>query len=157
MFAESWRYSRGTSTLALLLALVASQSALAQSADPAGQAVVAKAKAAQLDEKRAKKAKIGGRKFDLTPADFSGIKSLDQLKAGVFLGVLETDASAAEDVSLPPGKHELYAAQVNGEWKAYAAKNGKVVKVAKRVTERPTRPRTWTRRSAAGVAAGGCG
>jgi hypothetical protein len=100
-----------------------------------------KAKGVKLKEKEAKTATIKGKKFTLIPADLSGVKTREDLKSGVFLGELDTEASTAEGVSLPPGKYELYAVLVQDKWEAYAiVKGGKAVKPAKSVEERPTPP-----------------
>ena len=116
-----------------------------------------KAKAVKLDTKHAKSAQINGKKFNLIPADFSSIKSLDDIKAGVVLGQLDTEASTAEDVSLPPGKYDLYLAREGGVWKAWATKNGKIVELPSRWKSVPIRRPTWSRSSAMAVVAGGCG
>ena len=41
----------------------------------------------------------------------------------------------AEDVSLPPGKFNIYLQQTGGQWQTYAEQNGKIYK-AKRIYER---------------------
>src|SRR5262245_66016630 len=71
---------------------------------PNAATIAAKAKTAKLDQKHAKNASINGKKFNLIPADLSGITSRDQLAAGALIGVLDNEAGAAEDVSLPPGR-----------------------------------------------------
>jgi hypothetical protein len=141
MLAESWRHHHGASAVALLITLFAAAPVAAQSAEAClSQELAKKSKVAKLNEKHAKHAEIKGKKFDLVPADFSGLKSIDEVKAGVYLGVLDTDASLDEGVSLPPGKYDLYVAQVGGQWQAYAMKGDKIVKAAKTVAERPTAP-----------------
>lgn len=109
------------------------------SAPPSAATIVAKAKAAKLDQSHAKSAAINGKKFNIVPADFSGISSRDQLAAGTFLGVLDNEAGATEDVSLPPGKFNLYLSQSSAGWEAYAEQNGRLYK-AKRAIERPDTP-----------------
>jgi hypothetical protein len=47
--------------------------------------------------------------------------------------------SAAEDVSLPPGRFNLYLTQVGGAWTAYAESGGRVYP-AKRSIETPDGP-----------------
>jgi len=108
-------------------------------ASPSASTIAAKAKSAKLDQKHAKSAAINGKKFNIVPADFGTIASRDQLNAGVFLGVLDNEAGASEDVSLPPGRFNLYLNQSGGEWQAYAEQNGKTYK-AKRAVERPDTP-----------------
>jgi hypothetical protein len=109
------------------------------SSPPAAATIAAKAKAAKLNQAHAKAAAINGKKFNITPADFSGIKKRDDLRGGVFLGVLDNEAGATEDVSLPPGRYNLYLTESAGGWEAYAEQNGKVIK-AKRTVERPDTP-----------------
>jgi len=92
-----------------------------------------------LDSKHAKSAAINGKKFNIVPADFSSIASREQLSAGVFLGVLDNEAGTSEDVSLPPGRFNLYLNQAGGQWQAYAEQGGKIYK-AKRAIERPDTP-----------------
>jgi hypothetical protein len=108
-------------------------------AQPSASAIAAKAKSAKLDQKHAKSASINGKKFNIVPADFSTISSRDQLGAGVFLGVLDNEAGATEDVSLPPGRFNLYLSQSDGQWQAHAEQNGKIYK-AKRAIEKPDTP-----------------
>jgi hypothetical protein len=88
---------------------------------------------------RARSASIDGKRFDITPADLSGVTSLERLRSGVFLGVLDNEAGAAEDVSLPAGRFNLYLTQVGGTWAAYAESGGKVYP-AKRAIEKPDGP-----------------
>jgi hypothetical protein len=128
----------------ILLALVAPAVTLTAqrqqgSAPPSAAAIVAKAKAAKLDRGHAKSAAINGKKFNIVPADFSGLSSREQLGAGVFLGVLDNEAGATEDVSLPPGQFNLYLSQSSSGWEAYAEQNGRLFK-AKRAIERADTP-----------------
>jgi len=102
---------------------------------PSAATIAAKAKNAKLDLKHAKTASINGKKFNITPADLSGITSRDQLAAGALIGVLDNEAGPKEDVSLPPGKFNIYLQQTNGQWQTWAEQNGKVYK-AKRNWER---------------------
>jgi hypothetical protein len=106
---------------------------------PSASTIAAKAKNAKLDSKHAKSAAINGKKFNIVPADFSSIASREQLSAGVFLGVLDNEAGTSEDVSLPPGRFNLYLNQAGGQWQAYAEQGGKIYK-AKRAIERPDTP-----------------
>lgn len=106
---------------------------------PNGATIAAAAKSARLDRGRARSASIDGKKFDITPADLSGVTSLENLRSGVFLGVLDNEAGAAEDVSLPTGRYNLYLTQVGGTWAAYAESAGKVYP-AKRAIEKPDGP-----------------
>jgi hypothetical protein len=102
---------------------------------PSAAVIAAKAKTAKLDQKHAKTASINGKKFNLIPADMSGITSRDQLAAGALIGVLDNEAGLADDVSLPSGRFNIYLEQSGGQWQTYAEQNGKVYK-AKRNFER---------------------
>ena len=104
-----------------------------------GRAIAAKAKGAKLDHGHARTASINGKKFNITPADFSVLKSRDQLKDGVFLGVLENEAGAEDDVTLPTGTFNLYVVDRGGTLMAYAEQNGKIYH-AKRIAERKDTP-----------------
>jgi hypothetical protein len=125
---------------ALVLPLVTAAAQQQQgSAPPSAATIVAKAKAAKLDRAHAKTAAINGKKYNIVPADFSGISSREQLSNGLFLGVLDNEAGLSEDVSLPPGQFNLYLTQSSGGWEAYAEQNGRLYK-AKRAIERPDTP-----------------
>jgi hypothetical protein len=114
-------------------------SAQQQGAAPSGPTIAAAARGARLDHGRARSASIDGKRFDITPADLSGVTSLERLRSGVFLGVLDNQAGAAEDVSLPVGRFNLYLSQGGGTWAAYAESAGKVYP-AKRTIEKPNGP-----------------
>ena len=103
------------------------------------RAIAAKAKGAKLNHAHARTASINGKKFNITPADFSALKSRDQLKDGVFLGVLDNEAGAADDVTLPTGTFNLYVQDKGGTLVAYAEQNGKIYH-AKRIAERKDTP-----------------
>jgi hypothetical protein len=131
---------RQLSLLALVVPFVTVTAQKQQgSAPPSAAAIVAKAKAAKLDQAHGKSAAINGKKFNIVPADFSGITSRDQVANGLFLGVLDNEAGASEDVSLPPGRFNLYLAQTGNGWEAYAEQNGRLFK-AKRAIERADSP-----------------
>ena len=51
----------------------------------------------------------------------------------------EGEAGAAEDVSIPVGRFNLYLTQKDGAWAAYAESGGKVFP-AKRTIEKPNGP-----------------
>jgi hypothetical protein len=106
---------------------------------PSGATIAAAARGARLDQARARSASIDGKRFDITPADMSGVTSLEHLRSGVFLGVLDNQAGTAEDVSLPPGRFNLYLSHKGGGWAAYAESGGSVYP-AKRTIEKPNGP-----------------
>ena len=108
-------------------------------AAPSAATIASVARSAPLDRAHARSASIDGKRFDITPADLSAVTSLDRLRSGVFLGVLDNEAGTAEDVSLPPGRFNLYLTQVGGAWTAYAESGG-MVYPAKRSIEEPDGP-----------------
>ena len=101
--------------------------------------IAAAARGGRLDQARARSASIDGRRFDITPANLSGVTSLEHLRSGVFFGLLDNEAGAAEDVSLPAGRFDLYLTQVGGAWAAYAESDSRVYP-AKRTIEKPNDP-----------------
>ena len=107
-------------------------------AAPSAATISAAARSARLDRARARSASIDGKRFDLTPADFTGLTP-ERARAGVYLGVLDNEATAAEDVSLPAGRFNLYLTQTNGAWTAYAEQGGRLYP-AKRTIEKADGP-----------------
>lgn len=93
--------------------------------EPSAATIAAKAKKAKLDVKHAKNASINGKKFNIVPTDLTGM-TREQLAAGAVIGVLDNEAGAADDVSLPPGKFNIYLQQIGGQWQGYAEQNGKI-------------------------------
>jgi hypothetical protein len=94
-------------------------------AAPSAATIAAAARSARLDRAHARSASIEGKRFDITPADFSGLTA-DAARGGVFLGVLDNEAGAAEDVSIPVGRFNLYLTQSNGTFAAYAEQGGRI-------------------------------
>jgi hypothetical protein len=121
----------------LAAALLAAAPLAAQA--PEAATIATAARGARLDRAHTRSASIDGKRFDITPADFSGIRSVEQIRAGIFLGVLDNEAGAAEDVSLPTGRFNLYLTQSNGALVAYAEQSGKVYP-AKRTIQKPEGP-----------------
>jgi len=95
--------------------------------EPSAATIAAKAKKAKLDPKHAKNASINGKKFNIVPTDLTGT-TREQLAAGAVIAVLDNEAGLADDVSLPPGKFNIYLQQTAGQWQAYAEQNGKIYK-----------------------------
>src|SRR5687767_1353421 len=83
-----------------------------RSSAPTGVEIAAAARAGTLDGANAITATLLGKPFKFTPARAQQ-KALPD--AGVFLGVLENGA-AGDETGLPPGKYNLFAAQVGGQW-----------------------------------------
>jgi hypothetical protein len=108
-------------------------------AAPSVAAMAAATRDARLDQARAYTASIDARRVDITPADLSGVSSLERLRSGVFLGVRDNDAGAAENASLPAGRVNLFMTQVGGAWTPYAESGGRVY-AATRAIESPHGP-----------------
>ena len=125
--------------LAAVVVPVFTLSAQPQGGTPNGATIAAAARGARLNQAHARSASIDGKRFDITPADLSGVTTLEHLRSGVFLGVLDNEAGVAEDVSLPTGRFNLYLTQAGGAWAAYAESGGKVYS-AKRAIEKPNGP-----------------
>ncbi|MCI0433091.1 MAG: hypothetical protein L0271_05495 [Gemmatimonadetes bacterium] len=125
----------------LLLALAAQDAAAQRDTKPAprtspptGADIAAAARAASLDQANAATATLFGKPFRFTPASAQPAASAE---AGVFLGVLENGA-AGDETGLPPGKYNVYVAQVAGQWRGYAESGGQIVRQAIRVTATPS-------------------
>src|SRR5688572_22637519 len=106
-----------------------SEKAAGRSAAPTGAEIAAAARAGTLDGANAITATVLGKRFKFTPAR---VQQRAVPEAGVFLGVLENGA-AGDETGLPPGKYNLFAAQVGGQWKGYAESNGTIAREAIRV------------------------
>src|SRR5688572_3811635 len=101
-----------------------------RSAPPSGAEIAAAARAGALDPAKAVTATLLGKPFRFTPARGSETVRVED---GAFLGVLENGA-AGDETGLPPGKYNLFATQVGGQWKGYAESNGQIVREAIRAS-----------------------
>ncbi|MCI0433094.1 MAG: hypothetical protein L0271_05510 [Gemmatimonadetes bacterium] len=135
------RRSAGLMFGATLLLALAAQDAAAQrdtkpaprTSPPTGTEIAAAARTATLDQANAGTATLFSKPFKFTPArPAAGV----YLEAGAFLGVLENGA-AGDETGLPPGKYNVYVAQVGGQWRGYAESGGQIVRQAIRVTATP--------------------
>ena len=131
-------------TAALLMIVVMGTWAAAQRVDspesrptaPNGSEIAAAARAARLDTGNVATATMFGKPFKFTPAQIPTKASPPGDGKGQFLGVLENGA-VGDETGLPPGKYNLFVANVNGQLKGYAEANGQIVKEAIRVTSTP--------------------
>ena len=103
---------------------------------PNGPEIAAAARAARLDSGNAATATMFGKPFKFTPAHVPSKADKPDDGKGEFLGVLENGA-AGDETGLPPGKYNLYVANVNGQLKGYAEANGQIAKEAIRTTSTP--------------------
>lgn len=103
---------------------------------PNGSEIAAAARAARLDPGNVGTATMFGKPFKFTPAQAPAKTDKPDAGKDGFLGVLENGA-IGDETGLPPGKYNLYFANVNGQLKGYAEANGQIVKEAIRVTSTP--------------------
>jgi hypothetical protein len=103
---------------------------------PSGAEIAAAARAARLDTGNVGTATMFGKPFKFTPAQIPTKADPLSDDKGQFLGVLENGA-VGDETGLPPGKYNLYSANVNGQLKGYAEANGQIVREAIRVTSTP--------------------
>ena len=131
------RTIRAALAVAAAWSVVAAASAAAQKgprkAPPNGAEIAQMAKGKKLDEGNRLVAAFQGQPIAYTPAaENASITSLDDLRGGRFLGVLETKA-VGDESGLPPGTYNVFVAEVDGKWRAFAEANGEIVKEAARV------------------------
>lgn len=110
---------------ALVVAVFTATAAQQGGAAPNGATIAAAAGGARLDEARVRSESIDGKRFDIASPKPSGVTGLERLRS-VFLRVLDSEARAAEGVTLFPGPFDLHLIQVGGVWAAYAEFGGKV-------------------------------
>ncbi|MEE9441352.1 MAG: hypothetical protein V3V99_01640, partial [candidate division Zixibacteria bacterium] len=99
---------------------------------PTAEEIVEKAKRIRLHEKGTAYGKKDGKGAKFTPADTSHIKTLDEFEEGQVIGVLENEFEG-DETGLPVGKHNMYLANVGGDWHVYAESGGSIVAEAVRV------------------------
>ena len=109
-----------------------------RSSAPSGAEIAGAARGVQLDAGSATTKTMFGKPFKFTPSR-SAMSDKAADGKGVFLGVLENGA-VGDETGLPPGKYNLYVANVNGQLKTYAEANGKIVREAIRTTQAPASP-----------------
>lgn len=103
---------------------------------PNGSEIAAAARAARLDTGNVATATMFGKPFKFTPAQVRTKADKTDDENGQFLGVLENGA-VGDETGLPPGKYNVFVANVNGQLKGYAEANGQIVKEAIRASSTP--------------------
>lgn len=136
---------RSILTISLLMSALIASPAMAQRGRgaPHGSEIAAKAKATRFDRSNVGEGVFQGQRMAMTPANLKGVaSSLDDIKAGQVVGVLENGA-AGDETGLPPGRYNLYVAYVDGQWQGYAEAGGQIVSPAIRaiVSEQPVAAR----------------
>jgi len=137
-------YEISATTAALLMVVVAGtwaadqrgQGPKSRTTTPNGSEIAAAARAARLDAGNVATATMFGKPFKFTPSQAPAKTDKPDDGNDGFLGVLENGA-VGDETGLPPGKYNLYFANVNGQLKGYAEANGQIVKEAIRVTATP--------------------
>jgi hypothetical protein len=136
--------ARLSPVVVLLLCIIAQPAFAERKEPPTGKEISDKAKNAKFDKDGAGMAEKDGKKVTVTPADLSDVKAEKDLEDGAVIGQLETETDAGK---LPPGKYNLFAAKVNGEWHVYAEAGGKLAGEAKKVKmekmEKTGKPGKW--------------
>ncbi len=117
------------------LVLAASSACLAQNGRgaPTGAEIAQKARAARFDVQRAGTGIVQGKPMKLTPAILTSGITLQDIKAGQVIGMLENGA-AGDETGLPPGRYHLFLVSIGDQWQAYAEANGRVVATAIRTS-----------------------
>ena len=137
-------YRTGGLTAGLLMIVAMGTWATAQRGDapksratpPNGSEIATAARATRLDTGSAATATMFGKPFKFTPAQLQSKADKPDDGKGDFLGVLENGA-VGDETGLPPGKYNLFIANVNGQFKGYAEANGQIVKEAIRASSTP--------------------
>lgn len=99
---------------------------------PTGKDILAAAKAAKYVKARRATAKNAGKSCSFTPAEIV-VHAPQAVGAGVILGRIDTKLPG-DETDLPAGEFDIYLANINGTWRAYAETRGKTVTEAKHVT-----------------------
>jgi hypothetical protein len=108
---------------------------------PTASEIAAAARAATLDPANAVATRIGGKHMKFTPVrcqfplcgGSSPTEKAESASDSAFVGVLENEF-AGDETSLPPGKYNIFFANVRGQWKAYAEAGGRIIREAVRAT-----------------------
>ena len=118
------------------VALAQRDSPAPKKSPPSGSEIAAAARAARLDTGNAGTATMFGKPFKFTPVLPATEQDKPLTEDAGFLGVLENGA-IGDETGLPPGRYNLYFANVNGQARCYAEANGQIVKEAIRTTVTP--------------------
>ena len=99
---------------------------------PTGKEIAEKAKKIKLDKEKFVHGKKNGKSVKFTGAELPTLNSEEELEEGQVIGVLENELEG-DETGLPPGKYNLFLANVEGNWKVYAESGGEIKKEAARV------------------------
>jgi hypothetical protein len=110
-------------------------------AAPSG-ATTARAASERLRQARARSASIDDKRVDKTPANRTSARILERLRSAVRVGVIDTEAGAAEDISLLPAGFSPYPMPW-GIARAAFAEAAEKVYPATRAIEKPEPRPAW--------------
>jgi len=100
---------------------------------PKGSEIAEKRKKVKLDTERAIEGVKKGKKIKFTPTILPKMNSVEELEDGQVIGVLENEIEG-DETDLPIGKHNIFIAKIDGEWKGFAEFNGEVVAEIEKVS-----------------------
>ena len=99
---------------------------------PTGKEIAEKAQKIKLDKEKFVHGKKDGKGIKFTGTELPPLNSTEELEEGQVIGVLENEVEG-DETGLPPGKYNLFLANVGGNWKVYAESGGEIKKEAARV------------------------
>lgn len=123
-----------------------------QGAAPSGATPAARAGNARLVQAHARLVSIDHRRLDITPANRNHVRLLERRGSAAFLGVLDSEVGAAEEVSLLAGRFSPYP-MPDGVGRAMYVEPGEGVYFARPATDTP---HTSTSRQRTVRSGGGC-
>ncbi len=100
---------------------------------PTGKEIAEKSKKIKLKKEEAIEFEKKGKKIKFTPAEIPPLNSIEELEDGLIIGALENELEG-DETKLPPGKHNIFVAKINGEWQGYAESDGEIKAEAVRVS-----------------------
>lgn len=118
---------------------------------PSGATTAPRAASAPLRQTHARSASIDDKRTDITRANRSGARILERLRSAVFLGVLDTEAGAADGASSLAGGFSPYP-MPGGVARAAYAEPGEKMYPARRTIEKPDARPAWQPTVSSGTA-----
>ena len=99
---------------------------------PSGKEISEKSKKVKLLKDKSIEAEKKGKKIKLIPVELEALNSVEELEDGQIIGILENELEG-DETKLPPGKHNLFLANVEGKWNVYAEANSEIKAEATKV------------------------
>ncbi len=100
---------------------------------PTGKEIAEKSKKIKLKKEEAIESEKKGKKIKFTPAETPPLNSIEEFEDGLIIGALENELEG-DETKLPPGKHNIFVAKINGEWQGYAESDGEIKAEAVKVS-----------------------